>query len=765
MPVPAQANVFDSDKLPFLMQSRQQQQSPLELQKRTSALEEFLKQVDPGAAYVTPIPLHGIPIPGLTSKTVDTLGFNNFVIVNYPKDARMSDVYRENRLNGKANFVTTDCLLHPYLAFSNRVLADTAEKYITSDLRQLLQAMLEQSAIDYNGTDNQDVREDIEKNVAYLCVALKLLDPGYEVLNLGRVRTLVDHDLRHINAANQGISDIFDREEDFRGFRPFGWYNSSEGLANFYRAREWLARMAFPISDVTIGSGTNKSNNFRRSVLLFRSLELAKVDDKPALIFWERVLKQLSLLAPQPNTWRERVLYPGDYKLVFKNDANNLRDTLNGLSEPFYRTKLLLAVRRQKPMNLNSTSIFDMDGGATPQEAGAIFRLFPVTGDPEITWMQSVAKLYPCDQEGGTWWPVALASLSSWGSGQAGNLLLENKVALDPGLNKTYSELYRSIMTRTASGQQQPIASRQRQIFAHYFKPFPDAVQTSLRSEMWLTHRLESAFAAWLDSVTCIAPRHVATAAPARATAPANAAAPARAGNSPIVGASQWQAATGVSPAGPATGASPTQPAAGTTRIYTRRQAPASYHFLEPDPALFAAIQADATALTQTLTELGYLQDHQRHRFTDFIRLAGRLQSIADTQATDRPLSPADNNLLGSIDTVLEKVDVPLPAVLAFPGNQTDSRFKQHPGAGFNIALGRPGFLHIVIQNPRTQDWTLARGAVYSYYEFSGQPVTLADWQRTLSYGQARPPAWTRQFDILQPIRTTADRTASREQQ
>ena len=731
--LPVQANVFEGEKLPYLLQAKPQK--PIDLQKRNSILDDYLKPVNTGAAAVTPIPLHGVRIPGLTSKTVDTLGFNNFVVVNNQKNARMSDLYRDNRLNGKANFVTTDCVLHPYIAFTNRVLADTAEKVVAADLRHLLKAMLEQSAIDYTGTDDVAVREDIEKNIAYLAVALKLLDPSYEVIKIGHVSELIDHDLRNIRSGIKGISDIFDREEDFKSFRPIGWYKSSEGLANFFRAREWLARMSFPITDVAVG-GSSKSNNFRRSVLLFRALELARIDDKPALETWDRVMKELALLAPQPNSWRDRVLYPSDYKLVFKNDKNNLRDTLNGLSEPFYRTKLLLAVRRQKPMNLGSASIFEMESDAAQREASALFRLFPITGDPEIAWMQSIAKLYPSDQEGGTWLPVALADLSAWGSGHAGNLLLENKISLDPALNKTYPDLYRSIVVRSGGGSQQPIVSRQWQLFSHYFKPFSDAAQVSLRGEMWLTHRLESAFAAWVASVSCIAPPHADAPQP-----------------QPVATAAASPANSSAAQIGSATSYVPNN----------RKPGPTSYHFLEPDAPLFAAIQADANSLMQQLTQLGCLQPYQKHRFADFIRLSARLESIAETQGVSKPLTAADRGLLGNIDTVLDKVDMPLPTVLSFSGGTFDSRFKQHPGAGFNLALGRPGYLHVLIQNPRTTEWTLARGAVYSYYEFAGQPVTLSDWQHVLNNNQARPPAWTRQFDIVQPAtKSQPDQTANK---
>ena len=58
---------------------------------------------------------------------------------------------------------------------------------------------------------------------------------------------------------------------------------------------------------------------------------------------------------------RERhPLLPNEYKRVFTATSQPLDKMLQGMSEPLFRTKLLVTIRRNKPVELNPTSILKM---------------------------------------------------------------------------------------------------------------------------------------------------------------------------------------------------------------------------------------------------------------------------------------------------------------------------------------------------------------------------------------------------------------------
>jgi hypothetical protein len=749
------------------------QARPIELKKRAPTLDEMIRKLPLATQIVQPIPVNGLQISGLTKSSVDTLGWNYFVVVNNSHYERMSDIYRDSRINGKSNFVTADSIIHPYTAFSNRILADVAVKQLAPDILLLLNSMMKVSLSDYEQTQDADVREDIERNIAYLALGIKLLNPQFEIPAVGKVVQMTTADLKAVNEGKLAESAIFQREEDFGAMQPYGWYGSSEELSNFFRCREWLTQMAYPITDTSGDEVQRRANNFRRSVLLFRSLEQATALGKPATEVWQRITKAHNLYGSPTEDWKERTLYVPDYKSVFKDNQTDLKETLNALSEPFYRTKLMLAIRRQKPVNLGNASIFEIEEEGGSGSAPATFRLFAPIGEPELPWMRLAANLYPYDKQAASSWPIALLDMYVWGAPQAGNILADNLHGLDPEIAKGLPHLQRCVLRRLPTGMMQPMESRRWSILSPLFRNVHETAPAVLRTDVYLTRRLESAFAGWVDHLCAIAPPLEPSANEAATPdAPANTAA----------------TAEGIS-AAPATPNAVSQPPRRLSRI-------APYHYLDPVPDVYKRLNADAKKLIADLTEVGYFKESYRQRFDDFMRLFQRLEKIADAELRNQPLQLVDKKLLANIDIILDKVDQPLAQVLtvcapskpaapakvikanlqkpavpaksavaskAVPGKNAPTKIAakpqtepvdevKEPPKGFNLATGRPGMLYVIIQNPATREWTLARGALYSYYEMPAPMLTASMWKHKIDSGFYHPPGWTEKFDVMQQL-------------
>src|SRR5262249_4529898 len=159
----------------------------------------------------------------------------SFVVVDNTDFTTMSDLYRENRLNGKSNFVTADSIVHPYFAFTNGLLARVIQEHMTPELLTMLSSMLKVSAADYKSADDSGVQDDIKRNNALLLVAMRLLDPTLKLPDLGEASKLADAELNNIKQGRIAMSAISLHEEDFSLYQPIGWYNSNAKLRNFYR--------------------------------------------------------------------------------------------------------------------------------------------------------------------------------------------------------------------------------------------------------------------------------------------------------------------------------------------------------------------------------------------------------------------------------------------------------------------------------------------------------------------------------------------------
>lgn len=729
-PVAAQQSFFDSSPFPIISpgsqnNSQQLQRRPMQLPKKASRLEGILPRVDYPTIFLQPLQLSGVRIPGLTNKSVQVLGENFFLVLANTRFNTMAEIYRENRLRGKTNYVTADSIIHPYFAFTNRVIADVVLEHIATDLESMLKAMLDSALADYKNAEDADVRDDLEHNIAFLAVGAKLIDPKFFPPIPLHVVPLVQKELGLIYSGHGAQSVIFNRPEDYSSYEPLGWYNSSPKLQDFYRCRKWVSQMSYPFSDVAFSAKGTSGNYFRRSALLYRNLEQGSVNGKPAYATWERLYKAWPFLGAQLKDWQESTISPMEYKAQVKTTSGDLKVTLNALAEPLFRTKLLLSVRRQKPLKLGAISVFDLaENKKGSGENPVTFRLLPVTGDPEWPWLKGCTTLQESTPELNNTWPFPLLVLHAWGAPQANNTLLENYVRLDaPTLLKVLPDLDSLVATKLPGGILKPLEDRRWKILSGYFKPQPEIAQQVVRTEAWMTRMLESSFAGWVDSHLAIAP----AASIAEKKSP---------------------------------GEPTLAPAAEAPLAHPGKKA--VFHYLQASPEIFQKIVEDAQNLQDSLAAAGYLPDRHKERFADFVRLATRLQRMAELELKGQSLPIADVKLLQNIDLVLENVEVPTAGVLPLrsPNAKLPDKKLVAANSGVNFGLGRPGQLFIILQDGT--NWTLGRGAVYTYFEVPGAAVTAEHWRRKLDNDLLRPVFWTEKFDTIQEATATSNRSAAR---
>ncbi len=763
----------DIDALPYPLRSKPTK--PIQVDRKNRTIEDVVDRIDVPYSFPQAVPLQGITISGLGPAAAQTLGMTYFVVAANTKAARMSEIYKENRVAGKANYVTVDSVIHPYLAYTNRVHADLIKRYFTPLTRLLLISMLQVCAADYKQAEDNDVRSDILCNMGFLCVSLQLIDPAFKPPALGRLEASVQADVAAILAEKPCRSAVFDRDEDFSIYRPTGWYKSSADLQAFFRVKTWMSRLSYPVNDIDFASGGARANNFRRSVLMYRALDLSEVEGKPGYEAWTRLVKSWFMLGSQVESWSEKNLYCHDYRSVFKSNSADLKITLNALAEPLYRTKLLLAVRRQKPVSLSNTSIFDIEDSSKSRDSCAAFRLMPTVGSPEEPWLHALAKRYPASMSDNPL-PAALMVLNGRGAARAGNLLIDTSWALDGGTVEAVVDLKSRVMKRLPGGQLQPTDHRIWNLVTPLFRLPPDGVQTVLRCEPWATRRMESALSAWVDSQCVIAPALVSThgrgggagggsgtgsgGSGSKTESPQTSATAIAEGKveSPHFSANRTANGQAESPhfassSRPVvTGKADSSDLAAVPhapRPEPRRLKPnvakriARGHYVDPCPEVYQKLQADALSLEKESVALGFSIGPHKTRLDDFVRLFQRLERVATDELTGKALSPADLNLLSGIDTILDKVDVPLPQVLPLENSGAAS-------GGLNLAIGRPGQLYVILQNKTTNEWTLARGAVYTYYELPGGAILPETLVAKIDTAKVKPPFWAEKYDLIQ---------------
>ncbi len=175
----------------------------------------------------------------LSPDQMEAIRTNGFVVVPswYPQ---FYDVYKDCKSNNVPIFVTTDSLLHTYHILYDYTLRILEVEQFSHDLLLLTQTMRDVSLRYYQETEDEAAL----KNVAYFCVAGRLLDESFDTPS--EVQSMVQQELNLIER-HEGFtfSPIFGYREDYSQYVPRGHYTRSETLEKYFKAMMWYGRIMF----------------------------------------------------------------------------------------------------------------------------------------------------------------------------------------------------------------------------------------------------------------------------------------------------------------------------------------------------------------------------------------------------------------------------------------------------------------------------------------------------------------------------------------
>ncbi|MFC1849018.1 DUF3160 domain-containing protein [candidate division CSSED10-310 bacterium] len=243
-------------------------------------------------------------------------------------------------------FVTADTLLHLYHIQFDETLKEAEENEFITDIKQLTVVLLDDAQRLYDELGS-DLREAARRNIAYLAVALALIDPDCEIPAL--VAPEVNAELQLIYA-HQGFSKsiIFIYREDYSQYVPRGHYTRSEDLERYFRTMMWYGRMAFLLKGAEnwgdIGDALISEYDARiqtmQAVLLATSLNSVQVNGSLGRSIWDRIYAITSFYVGLADD-----LTPYEY-LGALNEVFGNTFTLNDLldEDKFYALKVELSL-------------------------------------------------------------------------------------------------------------------------------------------------------------------------------------------------------------------------------------------------------------------------------------------------------------------------------------------------------------------------------------------------------------------------------------
>ena len=108
---------------------------------------------------------------------------NGVIIIPGNKYQRFSQAFSELSGENIPIFITSDSIVHLFHIEFNEILKNLEIKKLSGMLNSFLDATIEKSKEKYNSLKDEELKELVRRNIAYLSIAKKLLEPDYKVEN------------------------------------------------------------------------------------------------------------------------------------------------------------------------------------------------------------------------------------------------------------------------------------------------------------------------------------------------------------------------------------------------------------------------------------------------------------------------------------------------------------------------------------------------------------------------------------------------------
>ena len=202
---------------------------------------------------------------------------------------QLYDIYNLCTWDGTPIFITSDALLHTYHVLFDRLLADIELNHFTTILNELTDALIQETQNRMNQTESAPASDALHKNLAYLCVAARLLN-GPEIPVPDTVAVLVDDELDYIES-HEGfhfspVLGNFSRL-DYSQFKPRGHYTKNDALRAYFKTMMWYGWTIFTMEPELFGDLS--SRHTLQAVLLVQMLNQLQNEGQPLSGLWETI--------------------------------------------------------------------------------------------------------------------------------------------------------------------------------------------------------------------------------------------------------------------------------------------------------------------------------------------------------------------------------------------------------------------------------------------------------------------------------------------
>jgi hypothetical protein len=611
--------------------------------------------------------------------------------------SEFSDLYAETVQANLPLFVTSDSLLHTYHLLFDKSLRDLEAEVFLPKLRLFNKGLLDQAQAQYRQLKGTAWEDAALRVVAYVAVGSKL--SGEPVMLPQEAANLVTAELALINAAaGPAPSPIFTHlrnGEDYSQYMPRSHYTRSEELKAYFKAMMWYGRMTFRLNDATQPEAGPAET---RMALLLTHAVYAN-SDLPSL--WSDLYDPTAFLVGRSDD-----LTIGNYRTVMDTVYGPKADLKTIADDGKLTAFIAMADQLPAPRILGLIS-----EDYKPLEAVKGLRLMGQRFVPDAYVFQEL--IHPKVRN--RFLPSGLDVMAALGSPRAQAWLQQDPTTQLEGYAAQFQK-----MTTWLNGLTQ--AQWTETAYNGWLYTLRPLLQTPgagypqfMQSTAWHDKQLNTALGSWAEL------KH-----------------------DTLLYAKQPYGGLGAGGGGPR----PPDP--------VRAQ-----NYVEPVPEVFARIAALAAMTGEGLQQRDLAQttkDNLGNWFDRLAKVALELKGMAEKELAGQPLSEAEERALHS-DYVIylgivvrwanDDASQPDPAAII-----ADVATDPNKGQVLEVGIGGVDEIYVaapIVQGDGRYALTVARGGVFSYYEFaSDQRLTDEAWRTQLAQSAPARPALAGSFSVPQ---------------
>jgi hypothetical protein len=249
-----------------------------------------------GVDYTLPLnPSHAANaevLRGLTAAQISFLARNGFVVI-HSQEEQFSDIRDSvSTYYGQPYFLTTDAAFHALHLTFDEMLKALEREQLRPEMIAIARAVLEEVLAYQPVVGGTGIETDARDAVAYLSVALRLLDP--EAVIDPAVEDLVSQQIDQIMAEGGRADSVLfpEFEDDYGAYRPVGHYAGDPELEGYFRGMTWFGRVHFALHPDN-PDGVRPS---RLPLIITLALRRGEMGNETAAEAWARVHEVLTFL-------------------------------------------------------------------------------------------------------------------------------------------------------------------------------------------------------------------------------------------------------------------------------------------------------------------------------------------------------------------------------------------------------------------------------------------------------------------------------------